>query len=199
MNPELDQIFSNYENKNLIMNVTDDDFMSLINDLNSYFGDEDEVSDFMVYEAQPYLKNNNITLVEPEESLIKLNPDYNEMPHRANNEIPHRAPKDPFSEVKRMQELAGIFEEKETKTKEADLNVGLVFDTEELRDKALNILKKQKLPLVYYSKDAVNIEFPLDKNSKFNKEKLTQAINKISHQFTKGKLHNSLTEFANEG
>jgi hypothetical protein len=131
-----------------------------------------------------------------EMSIDSIWNNYNTQPSQASGEgLPMRS----TNEIKRMQKLAGIFEEKETKTKEADLNVGLVFDTEELRDKALNTLKKQKLPLVYYSKDAVNIEFPLDKNSKLSKEKLTQLIDKISHQFTKGKLHNSLTEFTNEG
>jgi hypothetical protein len=189
---ELDRIFFKYRDKNIIMTWTDKDFDNLYEDLVQYFGDPDEITEFMASgEAEPYLKKFHIDLMEPDE--FKVDIDSN------NIETPHRAPRDPFSEVKRMQELAGIFEEKETKNKEADLNVGLVFDTEELRDKALNVLKKQKLPLVYYSKDAVNIEFPLDKNPKFNKEKLTQAIDKISHQFTKGKLHNSLTEFANEG
>jgi hypothetical protein len=87
----------------------------------------------------------------------------------------------------------------EEKTKEADLNIGLVFDTEELRDKAIHKLKSQKLPLVYHAKDAVNIEFPLDKNSKYNKEKIKSIVDKISQQFTKVKFHNSLTEFSNEG
>ena len=148
-------------------------------------------------EVEPYLEKFHIDLMEPEEFPIngmenQTEFNYDEMSDRASGEgLPMRA----ANEIKRMQELAGILEEKEekSKTKEADLNVGLVFDSEELRDKALNTLKKQKLPLVYYSKDAVNIEFPLDKNSKYNKEKLTQVIDKISHQFTKGKLHNSLT------
>ena len=192
---ELDRIFFKYRDKNIIMKWTDKDFDNLYEDLVQYFdGDVDEVTEFMASrEVEPYLKKFHIDLMEPEEFGVDID--------STNIELPHRAPKDPFSEIKRMQELAGIFEEKEekSKTKEADLNVGLVFDTEELRDKALNTLKKQKLPLVYYSKDAVNIEFPLDKNSKYNKEKLTQVIDKISHQFTKGKLHNSLTEFTNEG
>jgi bifunctional N-acetylglucosamine-1-phosphate-uridyltransferase/glucosamine-1-phosphate-acetyltransferase GlmU-like protein len=196
---ELDKIFFKYRNKNIIMKWSDKDFSNLLNDLYDYFQSNDDVTEFMATLSDEYAQKYNIDFIEPEEFDMNLNSKGNT---NAALEIPHRAPKDPFSEIKRMQELAGIFEEKEekkSKTKEADLNVGLVFDTEELRDKALNTLKKQKLPLVYYSKDAVNIEFPLDKNSKYNKEKLTQVINKISDQFTKNKLHNSLTEFANEG
>jgi bifunctional N-acetylglucosamine-1-phosphate-uridyltransferase/glucosamine-1-phosphate-acetyltransferase GlmU-like protein len=183
------------------MKWTDKDFDSLYDNLLRHFGNPDDVTEFMASgKVEPYLEKFNISLLEPEEFNVDLNNSIGNS--NAALEIPHRAPRDPFNEIKRMQELAGIFEEKEekkSKTKEADLNVGLVFDTEELRDKALNTLKKQRLPLVYYSKDAVNIEFPLDKNSKYNKEKLTQVINKISDQFTKNKLHNSLTEFANEG
>ena len=202
---ELDRIFFKYRDKNIIMKWTDKDFDNLYEDLVQYFdGNADEVTEFMASgEVEPYLEKFHIDLMEPEEFPIsgmenQTEFNYDEMSDRASGEgLPMRA----ANEIKRMQELAGILEEKEekSKTKEADLNVGLVFDTEELRDKALNTLKKQKLPLVYYSKDAVNIEFPLDKNSKYNKEKLTQVIDKISHQFTKGKLHNSLTEFTNEG
>ena len=202
---ELDRIFFKYRDKNIIMKWTDKDFDNLYEDLVQYFdGNADEVTEFMASgEVEPYLEKFHINLMEPEEFPIngmenQTEFNYDEMSDRASGEgLPMRA----ANEIKRMQELAGILEEKEekSKTKEADLNVGLVFDTEELRDKALNTLKKQKLPLVYYSKDAVNIEFPLDKNSKYNKEKLTQVIDKISHQFTKGKLHNSLTEFTNEG
>ena len=202
---ELDRIFFKYRDKNIIMKWTDKDFDNLYEDLVQYFdGNADEVTEFMASgEVEPYLEKFHIDLMEPEEFPIngmenQTEFNYDEMSDRASGEgLPMRA----ANEIKRMQELAGILEEKEekSKTKEADLNVGLVFDTEELRDKALNTLKKQKLPLVYYSKDAVNIEFPLDKNSKYNKEKLTQVIDKISHQFTKGKLHNSLTEFKNEG
>ena len=202
---ELDRIFFKYRDKNIIMKWTDKDFDNLYEDLVQYFdGNADEVTEFMASgEVEPYLEKFHIDLMEPEEFPIngmenQTEFNYDEMSDRASGEgLPMRA----ANEIKRMQELAGILEEKEekSKTKEADLNVGLVFYTEELRDKALNTLKKQKLPLVYYSKDAVNIEFPLDKNSKYNKEKLTQVIDKISHQFTKGKLHNSLTEFTNEG
>lgn len=105
-----------------------------------------------------------------------------------------------FDQISRMQELAGIFEKKEEKanTKEADLNIGLVFDTEDLRDKAINKLKQQNLPLYFHAKDAVNIEFPLDKNSKLSKEKLGSIVDKISKKFTKVKYHNSLTEFTDE-
>lgn len=92
-----------------------------------------------------------------------------------------------------------VLNEDKAKAKESDLNVGLVFDTEELRDKAIHKLKSQKLPLVYHAKDAVNIEFPLDKNSKYDKEKIKSIVDKISQQFTKVKFHNSLTEFSNEG
>jgi hypothetical protein len=205
---ELDRIFFKYRDKNLIMKHTDDDFSGLLYDLEDYFGDPDEANDFLFTDGKIYLKKFHIDLIEPEEFDLKPEEDFNmsidSIWNNYNNSQPGRTsgeglPMRSTNEIKRMQELAGIFEEKETKTKEADLNVGLVFDTEELRDKALNTLKKQKLPLVYYSKDAVNIEFPLDKNSKYNKEKLTQVIDKISHQFTKGKLHNSLTEFTNEG
>lgn len=203
---ELDKIFSKYNNRNIIIKWTDKDFDNLYEDLVQYFdGDPDEVTEFMASgEAQIYLDKHNINLIEPEEFSIDIDNNTNTI-MSPKDIIPSQAPqnnirpKAAFEEIKRMQELAGIFEEKETKNKEADLNVGLVFDTEELRDKALNTLKKQRLPLVYYSKDAVNIEFPLDKNSKYSKEKLTQAVNKISNQFTKVKLHNSLTEFANEG
>jgi hypothetical protein len=208
---ELDRIFFKYRDKNIIMKWTDKDFDNLYEDLVQYFdGNPDEVTEFMASgEVEPYLEKFHINLMEPEEfDLMKPEENFNtdSIVNNYNNSQPGQTsgeglPMRSTNEIKRMQELAGILEEKEEKykTKEADLNVGLVFDTEELRDKALNTLKKQKLPLIYYSKDAVNIEFPLDKNSKYNKEKLTQVIDKISHQFTKGKLHNSLTEFTNEG
>jgi hypothetical protein len=196
---ELDQIFSKYRDKNIIMKWTDKDFDSLLGDLINYFNNDDELANFMGGgEAEPYLKKYNIDLIEPEDFDVDI--DWDNVPSQMSGESPMMGP---TSEIKRMQELAGIFEKEEKKAKakekESDLNVGLVFDTEELRDKALNTLKKQRLPLVYYPKDAVNIEFPLDKNEKYGKEKLTQAVEKISNQFTKVKLHNSLTEFSNEG
>jgi hypothetical protein len=211
---DLDRIFFKYRDKNIIMKWTDEDFDNLYEDLVQYFdGDADEVTEFMASgQVEPYLEKFHIGLIEPEEFDLGPEEDFemsiDSVWNNYNNSQPGRAsgeglPAGSANEIKRMQELAGIFEKDEkkdkTKSTEAELNIGLVFDTEQLRDKALNTLKKQKLPLVYYSKDAVNIEFPLDKNSKYSKEKLKQAVEKISHQFTKVKLHNSLTEFANEG
>lgn len=203
---KINKIFFKYRNKTMIMSWDDDDFVNLYKDLvELFYGYWYAAADILFNreKVEPYLKEFNISFIEEPHQAFKPSLEPNPKPAKikepASQASGEGLPMRSTNEIKRMQKLAGIFEEKETKTKEADLNVGLVFDTEELRDKALNTLKKQKLPLVYYSKDAVNIEFPLYKNSKLSKEKLTQVIDKISHQFTKGKLHNSLTEFTNEG
>ena len=102
---ELDQIFDKYSNRNLIMKHTDEDFVGLLDDLETYFGDQDEVTEFLFTKGKPYLKKYGIDLIEPEEYNISINQDT--FPGQASGEVSSMGP---AYEIKRMQELAGIRE-----------------------------------------------------------------------------------------
>lgn len=181
----LDRLFFKYRDKNIIMKWTDKDFDNLYEDLVQYFGgDPDNVTEFMASgKAQPYLDKYHIDLIEPEDFEIELNQYDDE------KEIPHRAPKDPFSEIKRMQELAGILLEEE---EEEVLSPGLVFKEEGLRNMAAKWLMNpqnypmknegkqlSKPPVRFEIKDSTVIKFPTQSNN-YKAESLKKLVEILS-------------------
>jgi hypothetical protein len=106
---DINQIFAKHANKNLIMSFDDKDFVDLIDNLSYWFGDfeeEGEAADFIASgEADPYLKKYNIDLVEPEDTMVGINPE--KVPTRMPDIGGEMGPAG-LNEVKRMQQLAGI-------------------------------------------------------------------------------------------
>ena len=179
----LDQIFSKHSNRNIIMKWTDKDFDSLMNDLFEYFQNEDDVAEFMSSgEVDSYLNKYNIELIEPEEFSIDL--DLDAIPHqKSGNDVPMNAA---MEEIRRMQELAGLLEEKEEKTEV--LSPGLAFKEEKLRDMAAKWLSNpqnyptknkgkqlQRPPVKFEMKDSTGIRFSTQEN-KVKPESLKKLV-----------------------
>jgi hypothetical protein len=199
----LDQIFSNYSDRNIIMKWTDKDFSNLLDDLLDYFGDEDEVTEFLATEADPYLQKFNIELMEPEDYSLELDPE----------NIPHQMAGDGYQtsatmeEIKRMQQLAGIVnEEKEEKS---PLSPGFVFKSEGLRNTAMKWLqnpsnysklakegKYQSAPFNFEIKDSTGIKVTA-KEGKIDSERLKKILETIRKKMPNA-LGGEITEYKND-
>jgi hypothetical protein len=222
----LDSIFKKYSNRNIIMNWSDKEFSGLLDDLYDYFQNEDDVTEFMATEADEYLSKYGIDLVEPEE--FEMDVDFDSIPGRVSDvrptdaEMPHRAPKDInyYNEIKRMQELAGLWEEDEDDDEEEMEDEGpeesdseivsqdymLTFNTPEDRDQAVmyfkdpnnhpkEIQKHTRGRLQMRPEDAVSIIFPTMENRKscgLDERKL-KGIVEIMHRVINKKFPNSKT------
>jgi hypothetical protein len=199
----LDQIFSNYSDRNIIMKWTDKDFSNLLDDLLDYFGDEDEVTEFLATEADPYLQKFNIELMEPEDYSLELDPE----------NIPHQMAGDGYQtsatmeEIKRMQQLAGIVnEEKEEKS---PLSPGFVFKSEGLRNTAMKWLqnpsnysklakesKYSSAPFNFEVKDSTGIKVTA-KEGKVDSERLKKILETIRKKMPNA-LGGEITEYKND-
>lgn len=201
----LDQIFQKYNNRNIIMKWSDKDFDNLLNDLYNHFQDEDEVTEFMASgEIQPYLTKYNIDLVEPEEFYMDF--DTTSIPGQTSDTQGKMGPAG-VSEIRRMQQLAGILEE--DKIKNETLNPGLVFKSEGFRNTAAKWLenpanysklakesKMTKAPFSYKMKDSTGIEFPVAEN-KMEAERLKKILETLTRKMPNA-LGASVTEYKND-
>lgn len=162
---KLDLIFSKFTNQTIVLSPLNRKFISILSQLIMYFdGDFDEAIEFLGTEGILYAKKYNIKFIsDPEEEPSSAPSDIDLKPREAN-------------EVKRMMELAGLYEKEEKEVKETfDKDQVLTFNSEEDRDRALEWLressnypkeiKKYLSSRLYYKpEDAVSILFPTDNN-----------------------------------
>jgi hypothetical protein len=217
---ELDDIFKKYSNRNIIMKWSDKDFSNLLDDLTDYFRSEDDVTEFMATNADEYARKYNIDFVEPEEFEVDVDPDV--IPGRKSDIDlkPGAAASDgitSFDEIRRMQELAGLWEEddeqieEEEGPEESDSEIVsqdhmLTFNNPEDRDQAIMYFKDpQNHPrevqkytrgrLQMQPEDAVSIMFPTQTNMKTCglDEKKLKGIVEIMHRAINKKFPNSKT------
>lgn len=202
---DIDQIFQKYANRNLIMNFDDGKFVSFLTDLETVLGGEDEAAEFIASgKVEPYLKQYNIDLVEPED--FKINIDPTKVPTRMPDIGGEMGPAG-VSEIRRMQQLAGILEE--DKIKNETLNPGLVFTSEGFRNTAIKWLenpsnysklakesKMTKSPFKFEMKDSTGIKFPVAANN-IAPEKLKKILENLIKKMPNA-LGASVTEYKND-
>jgi hypothetical protein len=210
----LDQIFQKYSNRNIIMKWSDKDFSNLLDDLYEYFGDEDEVTEFMATSANEYAEKYNISFIEPEEFQIDTQFQTPETPGRAPSDGPIPGPA--MEEIKRMMELAGISEDEDEEDEEEEeyeepseiiqQDYVLTFNTPEDRDQAImyyqdpynhprEVQKYTRGKLCMQPEDAVSIIFPTMENREkcgLDERKLNGIV-EIMHRAINKKYPNSKT------
>ena len=198
-----DQIFSKYSDSYITMKWSDKNFSNLLDDLYNHFQNEDDVTEFLATEADPYLEKYDIRLIEPREYSVELDP----------KNLPQQAPKDPYlsglpiEEIRRMQQLAGILTEKEEKVEV--LSPGFVFKSEGLRNTAMKWLqnpsnysklakegKYQSSPFNFEIKDSTGIKVTA-KEGKIDSERLKKILETIRKKMPNA-LGGEITEYKND-
>ena len=204
---DIEQIFQKQENKNLIMSFDDKDFVTLINDLSYWFGDfedEGDAAEFIASgDAEPYLTQYHIDLVEPEDFKVSVNKE--KVPTRMPDIGGEQGPS--IDEIARMQKLAGILEE--DKIEKTILNPGLVFKSEGFRNTAAKWLqipanysklaKESKMtepPFKFEMKDSTGIKFPASSNN-IDAERLKKILENLTKNMPNA-LGASVTEYIND-
>jgi hypothetical protein len=189
------------------MSFDDKDFVGLIDSLSYWFGDfeeEGDAADFIMSgDADSYLKQYNIDLVEPEDFNVSVNPE--KVPTRMPDIGGEQGPS--MDEVARMKKLAGLLEE--DKIEKTVLNPGLVFKSEGFRNTAAKWLqnpanysklaKESKMsepPFKFEMKDSTGIKFPASENN-IDPERLKKILENLTKKMPNA-LGASVTEYKND-